>query len=64
MIASAIAKFYIDSELNMQNMIISIVREFHWDPITIGSLFIDNKDEFGIEFWYEDIMKTSQQLKS
>jgi len=45
-------------------MIKSIVREFNWEPKTIGSLFIDNIDYLGLEFWYEDVLQTSKELEA
>jgi hypothetical protein len=35
------------------------VRDLHWLPNELGSFFIDNIDELGLEFWYDDIEETT-----
>jgi len=40
------------------------VREHHWSPSEIGGLFLDNKDEKGLEFWYEDILQVQEEMKN
>lgn len=34
------------------------MRDKNWLPTEMGSFFIDNMDEFGLEFWYDDIKET------
>lgn len=44
-------------------MIVSVVREYKWLPNQIGSFFIDDNDIYGIEFWYNDVMKQVKALE-
>ena len=44
-------------------MFVTVVREHHWKPETLDNLFFDNEDIFGLEFWYNDIMKCIDELK-
>lgn len=37
------------------------MREFHWLPKDIGSLFIDDEDYLGIIFWYNDAEKAQAE---
>jgi len=39
----------------MLNSVRTVVREFHWSPDYVAGLFLDEADEFGLLFWYEDI---------
>jgi hypothetical protein len=43
-------------------MIVSVVREHHWTPDVINGLYLDDADHFGLEFWYNDIKKVSEEL--
>jgi hypothetical protein len=45
-------------------MVKSVVREFQWLPTEIGSLFIDDADYLGLEFWYNDIVQVAQEFKN
>ncbi|HXP52168.1 MAG TPA: hypothetical protein VN922_19585 [Bacteroidia bacterium] len=40
-----------------------MVREYKWPPENIGGFFIDDLDEFGIVFWYEDVKEIIEDLK-
>jgi len=44
-------------------MIVSIVREHHWTPEVINGLYLDDADHFGLEFWYNDIKRVTEELK-
>ena len=41
-----------------------MVREHHWLPEKIGSLFFDSIDYNGMMFWYEDIVAVNKELES
>lgn len=43
-------------------MITSVVGELHWLPTQIGSLFLDNEDHYGIEYWHDMIAKNEKDL--
>lgn len=36
-------------------MIKTVVREHHWLPDQIDSLFTDEHDFHGLEFWFKDV---------
>jgi hypothetical protein len=40
------------------------VREHHWPPSAIGGFFLDDEDEYGLEFWYNDIADMHRELKN
>jgi hypothetical protein len=44
-------------------MICTVVREHHWSPQIIGDLFFDADDHHGLEFWYNDVMETIDEIK-
>ncbi len=45
-------------------MIKSVVREHHWPPHVIESLYHDGIDFFGLKYWYDDIIEVDKELKS
>lgn len=45
-------------------MIKSVVREHHWSPEVISSLYLDGVDYFGLEWWYNDSKEVEESLKS
>lgn len=45
-------------------MIRTVVREHGWPPDKIGGLFVDDQDYEGIEFWYNDCVKVSDEIKA
>lgn len=63
-IARAIAEIYYVSTESLNNIIKTLCREFHWEPKTIGSFFIDNMDHFGIWFWYNDVEETTSEIQA
>lgn len=44
-------------------MVRTIVREHHWSPEVMSSLFHDGVDYFGLLYWYEDIKAVVKELK-
>jgi len=44
-------------------MIKSVVREHHWTPDKIDSLYLDSRDHHGLEYWYNDVKEVSASLK-
>ena len=44
-------------------MIKTVVREHHWTPDVINSMYTDDRDHQGIRFWYNDIVEVIEQLK-
>jgi hypothetical protein len=51
-----------DSE-GLLNIKRTITREHHWPPHYYGGLYVDDQDEFGIMFWYDDIVETVNELQ-
>lgn len=45
-------------------MIKQIVLELKWLPNTIGSLFIDDKDYLGLEYWYDTVYEMLKPKKN
>jgi len=45
------------------NVIKSVVREFHWTPKKIESLYCDDADFFGLMFWYNDVLEMHKEIK-
>lgn len=35
-----------------------------WSPVQLGDLFFDNKDLFGIIFWYEPILEVVKKINT
>lgn len=44
-------------------MVKSVVREHKWLPTQIGSLFIDDADYNGLEFWYNDCKEIQASMQ-
>jgi len=44
-------------------MILTVVRECHWTPDYIESLYLDDTDFFGLAHWYQDIKDRNDKLK-
>lgn len=38
-------------------MVLTVAREYKWTPETIGSLYLDDVDFLGLEYWYLEIDK-------
>lgn len=45
-------------------MIKEVVREHHWLPNEIGSLFIDSQDYLGLVYWSQDVRDVYKKSKS
>lgn len=45
-------------------MIKTVVREHHWTPAIIESLYLDDTDFLGLEYWYNDVCETIEKIKS
>lgn len=45
-------------------MVKSVVREHKWTPQVINSLYLDDTDYFGLEWWYNDVCKVNEEMKS
>jgi hypothetical protein len=41
----------------------TVVREFHWEPRVLGSLYFDEIDHKGLIFWYNDVVKVHEEMK-
>lgn len=52
------------SENNISVMIRSVVRFHHWPPNVIDDLFLDNVDDRGLEYWYHDTIKYSEEISN
>lgn len=48
----------------MDNMIKSVVREHHFSPAVLGDFYLDAIDYQGLVFWYDDVVKVSEELKA
>ena len=44
-------------------MIISVVAEFHWLPSYVGGLFLDQQDQYGLEYWYNVVVKNDNEVQ-
>lgn len=45
-------------------MIKQIVLELKWLPSQVGSLFIDNVDYNGLEYWFNAVQKMLKELNT
>jgi len=41
-----------------------VVREHHWTPQKIESLYLDDADFFGLIYWFNDIREVNEELKN
>ena len=39
---------------DLANVVKSLARLYKWTPFEIAELYLDDADEFGILFWFED----------
>ena len=49
---------------SVNNMVASVVRSYHWTPRQIDEMYLDDEDYYGLEYWYNDVMEVSDELKS
>jgi hypothetical protein len=45
-------------------MILTVVRSTKWTPETIGKLNLDDIDYTGLIYWYDDICKEIEDMKT
>lgn len=45
-------------------MVKSVIRQYRWTPETVDKLYIDAHDHHGIEFLYNDIKASIEELKA
>jgi hypothetical protein len=45
-------------------MVKSVVREYHWSPIFVGDLFVDEVDEQGLVYWYNDVKEIVREMQA
>jgi hypothetical protein len=45
-------------------MIKTIIREHHWPPHVIDNLFLDDQDNWGLEYIYNDILDAIEKMKA
>ena len=45
-------------------MVYSVGMQLRWPPSEIDCLFLDNQDFKGLEYWYDNVVKYAQDLKS
>lgn len=46
-------------------MITSVAGEYPWAaPNVIGAFFCDNQDLYGLEYWYNEVVKTVKKINS
>lgn len=43
-------------------MIANIVREFHWEPVVIDRLFLDEQDHHGLIYWNNNVEEMHKEL--
>jgi len=41
-------------------MISNVVREFHWKPVMIDRLFLDNADHHGLIYWSDNVIEMNK----
>ena len=52
-----------EEENSWDNLIKSVVRQYHWQPRIISSLYADNQDYMGLIYWYEDALDIAREMK-
>lgn len=45
-------------------MIVTVVREHHFSPDVLGDFYLDALDYTGLEFWFEDVVQCSKEIKA
>ena len=45
-------------------MIKSVARQYHWPPDKIESLYVDDTDFFGLEYWYNDALEIEKEIRN
>jgi len=44
-------------------MFASLTREHHWPPSVLEGLFFDGEDYLGLQFWFDDLIESHEELK-
>ena len=47
---------------SLENIIKSVVWEFHWTPFYIDELFIDDIDHHGLIYWYDFVLEREKEI--
>lgn len=42
----------------------TVVRTHHWTPKYVDSLYLDDADCFGLEYWYIDIAESLKEMNN
>jgi hypothetical protein len=43
----------------------SVARVFSWaDPMTLGNMYLDRVDEYGILYWYDDALAQEKEINA
>lgn len=46
-------------------MVVSVIRAFRWTPkYVMNELFVDEIDCLGLTFWYNDVVKQNEEIRS
>lgn len=48
---------------SLDNMIKTIVSEYHFSPSEISKMYVDNLDFQGIQFWYDECVRLNELRK-
>jgi len=43
-------------------MVCNVARHYHWNPDLIEDFYLDDIDFHGIEFWNDDIARSSKEV--
>jgi len=46
----------------MDSMIRAVVRVYQWTPKDFESLYLDDADFFGLEYWYNDALAYNNEV--
>jgi hypothetical protein len=45
-------------------MLTSVINHYKWSPEIVGDLFFDAEDYLGLEYWYNEVKRISDDFKS
>lgn len=43
-------------------MIKSVVREHHWPPAVVNTMYLDAVDHEGLIYWYDDVCAVAKEV--
>ena len=49
---------------NLDNIVKTLARLYKWTPDYINSLYVDEIDEFGLMYWFEDAKDYIKQINN